>query len=160
MARLGRTAEQGALPEPRCARTPAAEHVLHEQENASRGHADRLEGHRAGPPRGDRETQGGRQGSPLRGSAGGFGAEHRRLLKTESRAREDDEGRRRARGTDSATGRSWIVASARTIRRTISDRPSRRSFRKPSRSGASSSSMRVSPRRSSTPTWPHPRPSR
>ena len=39
-------------------------------------------------------------------------------------------------------------------------RPSRRSFRRPSLSGASSSSMRVSPRRSSTPMSPHPRPSR
>ena len=80
VARLGRTAEQGALPEPRCARTPAAEHVLYEQENAGRGHADRLKSHRAGPPRGDCETQGRRQGSPFRGSVGGFGARHRRLL--------------------------------------------------------------------------------
>ena len=59
-----------------------------------------------------------------------------------------------------ATGHSWIVASARTIRRTISTRRSRTSFRKPSLSGASSSSMRVSPPRSSTLTSPLPRPSR
>jgi hypothetical protein len=57
-------------------------------------------------------------------------------------------------------GYSWIVASARTIHRLISDRPSRRSFRKPSLSGANSSSMPASQRRSFSLTWPHPRPSR
>ena len=46
----------------------------------------------------------------------------------------------------------WIVASARTIRRTTSTRPLRTSSRKPSLSGASSSSMRASPPRSSIPT--------
>ena len=69
----------------RCARTPAAEHVLYEQKNSGRDHADCLKSHRAGPSRGDCETQGRRQGNPLRGSAGGFRARHRRLLQTESR---------------------------------------------------------------------------
>ena len=49
----------------------------------------------------------------------------------------------------SATGRSWIVGSAPTSHRTISERPWRRSFRKPSLSGVSSSSMRESLRKSS-----------
>ncbi|MCF7974121.1 MAG: glycoside hydrolase family 55 protein [Phycisphaerae bacterium] len=81
----------------RCQDRTRAEHVLYEQENAGRGHAHCLKGHRAGPARGDCQAQGRRQGSPLRRRCRRFRAEHRRLLSAKSRACKDDGGRQRAR---------------------------------------------------------------
>ena len=79
------------------------------------------------PARRDCETQGRRQGSPLRGSFSGFRASHRRLLKSGPRAREDDEGRRAPGRACSGYRAILIAVLARPIPRTISGTPSRRS---------------------------------